>query len=692
MKGSKLELPLKRIGKEIGPNTMKTPAWLIIGTGTDVGKTVVTAGLLRAAHDSGLSVQAVKPVQTGCARGPDGEYQAPDLAVYREACPAAHSSALFCFANPCSPHLAASEEGTELTVEAILRAINAQRGASDFMLVEGAGGLLVPLNERENFADLAQALDCRIVLVAANRLGAINHVFLTLDALRLRGLSVAAVVMTEVDRGDGTALESRIRRDNMAVVRRAVSDDTLVVGIPFSRNLPGINWRAVAGQLNGVIDHLLATQPDTSKAIEAALEFDKNHLWHPYAPTHPPTPVWLAEKTSGMKIHLADGRELVDGMSSWWAAVHGYNHPDLVGELQKQAARMPHVMFGGLTHTPAIELAEKLMTLTPDGLDRVFFADSGSVAVEVALKMAVQYQHARGRPEKCRIASALGGYHGDTIGAMSICDPENGMHGLFSGILPKQLFVPRPASRFDGEFDAGEMQPVEQLFADHGDEIAAFIIEPIVQGAGGMWFYHPEYLRRLRALCDRHDILLILDEIATGFGRTGKLFACEWAKVTPDILCLGKALTGGCMTLSAVVAKDAIAAAISRESVFMHGPTFMANPLACAVAAKSLEILEQSPWREQVSALESNLHCGLSSCREMPGVKDVRVLGAIGVVEMREPVNVSRLQRFFVDGAGVWIRPFSTLIYIMPPFIASADDVLLLTRAVREAVEREEWK
>lgn len=671
---------------------MKIPAWLVIGTGTDVGKTVVTAGLLRAAHDSGLLVQAVKPVQTGCARGSDGEYEAPDLAVYREACPAARSSALFCFADPCSPHLAASEGGTALGVDAILQAIKAQRGASDYMLVEGAGGLLVPLNERESFADLAMALDCRIVLVAANRLGAINHVFLTLDALRLRGLSVAAVVMTEVDPGDGTALESRIRQDNRAVVRRAVGEETPVAELRFYNNLASGGWQSIAGQLKPVVDHLLTLQSDASKAIEEALEFDKNHLWHPYAPTHPPTPVWLAEKTSGMKIRLANGRELVDGMSSWWAAVHGYNHPDLVGELQKQAARMPHVMFGGLTHTPAIELAKKLVAMMPDGLDRVFFADSGSVAVEVALKMAVQYQHAKGRPEKCCIASALGGYHGDTIGAMSVCDPENGMHGLFSGIVPKQLFVPRPASRFDGEFDAGEMQPLEQLFADHGDEIAAFIIEPIVQGAGGMWFYHPEYLRRLRMLCDRHDILLILDEIATGFGRTGKLFACGWAEITPDILCLGKALTGGSMTLSAVVAKDDIAVAISCESVFMHGPTFMANPLACAVAAKSLEILENSPWRERVSALESNLRSGLSLCKKMPGVRDVRVLGAIGVVEMQEPVNTVRLQRFFVDKAGVWIRPFARLIYIMPPFIASENDVLLLTGAVREAVEREEWK
>jgi dethiobiotin synthase/adenosylmethionine-8-amino-7-oxononanoate transaminase len=670
----------------------KNPAWLVIGTGTDVGKTVVTAGLLRAAHACGLSAQAVKPVQTGCPRGPDGKYRAPDLAVYREACPDAHTSALFCFADPCSPHLAASAEGAVLDVGTILQAIEARRDAADYMIVEGAGGLLVPLNESESFVDLAQALDCRAVLVAANRLGAINHVQLTLDALRLRGLPVAAVVMTEVDAGDGTELESRIRRDNIRVVRRAVGGGAPVVGLPFYSNLADGGWQALAERLKPVIAHLCPLQPDSGESIEEALGFDKRHLWHPYAPTHPPPPVWLAEKTSGTKIRLADGRELVDGMSSWWAAVHGYNHPGLVDELQKQAALMPHVMFGGLTHAPAISLAKKLTAMAPEGLDRVFFADSGSVAVEVALKMAVQYQHAMGRPGKCRIASALGGYHGDTIGAMSVCDPENGMHGLFKGILPKQLFVPRPESRFDGEFDSNEMLPVEQLFADYSGEIAAFIIEPVVQGAGGMWFYHPEYLRRLRTLCDRHDILLILDEIATGFGRTGKFFACEWAGVGPDILCLGKALTGGCLTLSAVVARDEIAAVISREGVFMHGPTFMANPLACAVAAKSLQILENSPWREQVRAIEAGLRSGLSPCKEMPGVRDVRVLGAIGVVEMREPVNAARLQRFFVDEAGVWIRPFAKLIYVMPPFIASAYDVRQLTGAVRTAVEREEWK
>jgi adenosylmethionine-8-amino-7-oxononanoate aminotransferase len=352
---------------------------------------------------------------------------------------------------------------------------------------------------------------------------------------------------------------------------------------------------------------------------------------------------------------------------------------------------MPHGMFGGLTHGPAARLGERLLRLAPDGLDRVFYVDSGSVAVEAAIKMALQYQQAAGRPAKHRLLAARGGYHGDTMGAMSVCDPVNGMHTLFAGMLARQLFVERPRCRFDLAFDEASLAPMREAFAAHGDEIAAVVIEPVVQGAGGMWFYHPEYLRGLRELCDEHGALLILDEIATGFGRTGRMFAAEWAGIAPDVMCVGKALTGGVMTLAAVLASETVAETISRRGAFMHGPTFMANPLACAVAVASLDLLTESPWRETVAGMERRIRDGLEPCRSLPGVADVRTLGGIGVVEMEREVNMPALQRFFVD-RGVWIRPFSRLIYMMPPFVASPEDLAKLTRAICLAVEDKAWR
>ena len=373
-------------------------------------------------------------------------------------------------------------------------------------------------------------------------------------------------------------------------------------------------------------------------------------------------------------------------MSSWWTVVHGYNHPRLTAALRRQAGRMPHVMFGGVTHEPAVLLAERLLELLPDGLERVFFADSGSVAVEVALKMALQYQQGVGAREKIRFLTPRGGYHGDTLGAMSVCDPVTGMHTLFNGILPRQIFVERPSCRFDAPFDPASLEDARRAFEEHGREIAAVILEPVVQGAGGMWFYHPDYLRGLAELCRAHGALLIFDEIATGFGRTGRMFALEHAGVTPDILCCGKALTGGVMTLAAAVCSQRVAEGICRDGqVFMHGPTFMGNPLACSVALASLELLADGAWRRQVAALESSLRTGLSPCAGMPGVADVRVLGGIGVVETEQPVDMAALQDFFVQ-RGVWIRPFNRLIYLMPPYISPAEDIARLCDAVRAAV------
>lgn len=347
-------------------------------------------------------------------------------------------------------------------------------------------------------------------------------------------------------------------------------------------------------------------------------------------------------------------------------------------------------MFGGLTHRPAVELAKKLVNMTPAGLERVFFADSGSVAVEVALKMALQYQQALGRTTRTKFVAPLGGYHGDTIGAMSVCDPVAGMHGLFAGMVAKQIFVERPSCRFDGDYASASVREAELIVRRNKNEIAAFIIEPIVQATGGMWFYHPDYLRDIRRICDEHGVLLIFDEIATGFGKTGKLFACEWAEAAPDILCLGKALTGGMMTLSAVVARDAIAESISKQGVFMHGPTFMANPLACAVAVASLDLLFEMNWHGEINRLEAALRRGLEPCRQLPGVVDMRVLGGIGAVEMEHPVNMAKLQPYLVEH-GVWIRPYSKLMYLMPPYITSDDDVAFLAGAVAGAIEQRKW-
>ena len=419
------------------------------------------------------------------------------------------------------------------------------------------------------------------------------------------------------------------------------------------------------------------------------LAFDRAHLWHPYASPVNPPPVFLAERSSGTQIVLPDGTELTDAVSSWWCAAHGHNHPHIVEAIHRQSRTLSHVMFGGFTHRPAVELTQRLIAMTPEGLDSVFLADSGSISVEVATKMAVQYQRATGHPGRCRMLALRGGYHGDTVGAMALSDPE-GMHTLFAGLIPHHFFADQPSIAVDGTWNEAAFDSIRTLVEAHTGEIAALICEPVFQAANAMWFYHPMFLRRMRELCDEHGLLLIFDEIATGFGRTGRLFAWEYAGVEPDIMCIGKALTGGYMTMAAVLATNEVADMLSAQTpgVFMHGPTFMGNPLACAVACASIRLLtsREYDWQGKVFRIERQLKEELEPARALPQVSDVRVLGAIGVIELKQPVDMARMQRRFVD-EGIWVRPFGRLVYVMPPYVIQPEELSKLTQGLIKVVK-----
>lgn len=408
--------------------------------------------------------------------------------------------------------------------------------------------------------------------------------------------------------------------------------------------------------------------------------FDQAHIWHPYAKIPNEVSTHVVKSADGVYLNLENDKRVIDGMSSWWSAIHGYNHPALNQAITTQLGKMSHVMFGGLTHDPAIALAKTLVEITPENLTKVFFTDSGSVAVEAALKMALQYWHNKGQTDKHKFVTIRGGYHGDTFGAMSVCDPDNGMHHLFSSVLPKHYFVKSPS--MEPMDDA--LKDLESTLKQHSNSIAAMILEPVVQGAGGMRLYNPQYLTKAKALCEQHDVLFILDEIATGFGRTGELFALEYVEVEPDILCLGKALTGGYMSLAATLTTDKISQGVG---TLMHGPTFMANPLACSVANASIELLLNSDWQDNIADIEAVLHSELSPLRQHEKVADVRILGAIGVVELTEEMDMETVQNLLIEN-GVWLRPYGKLLYTMPPFIINKQELLLITKAIKVVIEK----
>ena len=656
-------------------------SFFITGTNTDIGKTFITTALLHSFLKFTPRAVAIKPIQSGA-----DESGLKDFEIYQSAGESENFAPLYMLKFPASPHFAARLEGIQINLKNVKNYCEKIICEHEMTLIEGAGGIYVPINERESMLDLILALNLGAILVCKNELGAINNAILSIKALENAGVKIDLIVLNFTD------LNDQIHVSNLDYLRANFPYKIIVLPKFDDKNLDEIalNFDEFAQESLSNLDEISnKTEPNLTpcqvqiSSEQIDLNFDKKHLFHPYTSITKPLKTYAVTGAKGSYIFTQDGA-LIDGMSSWWCECLGYGREELKAAAHAQIDDFSHVMFGGLTHAPAINLGKKLLSLLPSQLDVIFYADSGSVGVEVAIKMALQYQQNHA-PHKNKIATFKGGYHGDTFGAMSVCDPVNGMHSLFRGVLAKQIFMPRPKIPYGAKFSNKATKKMEKIIMKNRDKIAAIIVEPLVQGAGGMWFYHENYLKFLRKICDKIGALLIFDEIATGFGRTGAMFACEKAGVVPDIITLGKALTGGMLSFATTICSRRVANGVCQNGVFMHGPTFMANPLACAVALESITQIERLNVREKVGVCEQILRENLAFCANLDGVVDVRVMGAIGVVEMARDVDVERIQAFFIK-RGVWIRPFGKNIYIMPHFTASRDEIIALCKAIHEAI------
>ncbi|MBR2838426.1 MAG: adenosylmethionine--8-amino-7-oxononanoate transaminase [Kiritimatiellae bacterium] len=625
----------------------------VSGIDTDVGKSVVTGVLARRLREAGRDAITVKLVQTGnVGRSEDVELHRRLMGGVRFPEDDAGLTAPQVFAFPASAELAARLEGRRVDLRRIVGSVNACARRHEVVLVESAGGLFVPLTAKTLAIDLAARERWPVVLVTNGRLGSVNQTLAAVEALLRRGMELRKVVYDWAPGVDPT-----IDADTPRAIERVMRQ-----------------WGVDAPvEALGRVD----VPPDGAalRSAEAVRRYDRRRVWHPYASLKDPPPVRVAVAASGTDVVLADGRRLVDAVSSWWCAAHGHDHPAIVEAIRRQSREMCHVMFGGFTHAPAVALAERLAAAAPRGLDRVFFADSGSIAVEVAVKMALQYQHARGRLRRTKMLALKGGYHGDTACAMALSDPD-GMHTLFAGMMPRHFFADKPSVPFGGRWVASAGDSLREAVRRHRDEIAGIVCEPVLQAANAMNFYHPDYLKLMRSLADENDFVLVFDEIAAGFHRTGPRWAAEAAGVRPDVMAVGKALTGGHITLAATLASAKVADTISngRPGAFMHGPTYMANPLACAAGVASLDLFAKSDYKASVRRIEGELRAGLEPARALPNVRDVRVLGAVGVIEVGRMPARADIDRV-IDAHGVWLRPFSNFIYTMPPLVSDTATV-----------------